>query len=67
MRMPRLDRLANGLFLDGRVTRAMRPMLDPERDLKGAVPETPTEALFRRTETLRLETRTQRKHVQASL
>ena len=30
-----------------------RPMLDPERDLKGATPETLARALFRRTEPLR--------------
>lgn len=38
----------------GRVLyRAMRPMLDPERDLKGATPEKLARALFRRTEPLR--------------
>ena len=31
----------------------MRPMLDPERDLKGATPETLARALFRRVEPLR--------------
>ena len=32
---------------------AMKPMLDPERDLKGATPETLARALFRRVEPLR--------------
>ena len=32
---------------------SMRPMLDPERDLKGATPETLARALFRRVEPLR--------------
>ena len=31
----------------------MKPMLDPERDLKGATPETLARALFRRSEPLR--------------
>ena len=31
----------------------MKPMLDPERDLKGATPETLARALFRRVEPLR--------------
>ena len=31
----------------------MKPMLDPERDLKGATPEKLARALFRRTEPLR--------------
>ena len=30
----------------------MKPMLDPERDLKGATPEKLARALFRRTEPL---------------
>ena len=36
----------------------MKPMLDPERDLKGATPETLARALFRRTEPLRPSRRT---------
>ena len=35
----------------------MRPILDPERDLKGATPETLARALFRRVEPLRPTTR----------
>ena len=31
----------------------MKPMLDPQRDLKGATPETLARALFRRVEPLR--------------
>lgn len=41
----------------------MKPMPDPGRDLKGATPEKPVRALFRRTEPLRPETRSRGKAV----
>ena len=36
------------LHREGRIPYTMKPMLDPERDLKGATPETLARALFRR-------------------